>query len=168
MPAQPYAIRGQPMPRLDRLSEVSRNSLLTTPVKEYDSAPYTPLPKPLAQCRVAIVTTAGLHLRSDRPFVGGDTSYRAIPTNGHDREIVQSHASIGFDRTAIQRDLNVTFPLDHLRELVTRGEVGGLGPNCYSFMGAQRDTTRIEEETAPEVARRLRDEAVDVVLLTPT
>ena len=156
------------MPRLDRLPEISRNSLLTLPVPENDAAPYTPLAGPLAECRLAVVTTAGLHLRNDKPFAGGDPSYRVIPSTSRQDEIIQSHASIGFDRVPAQRDLNVVLPLDRLRELVARRELGLLGPNCYSFMGAQRDWTRIETETAPEVARRLRDEGVDVVLLTPT
>jgi D-proline reductase (dithiol) PrdB len=66
------------------------------------------------------------------------------------------------------RDVNICFPIDRLRELITRGELGGLGPNSYSFMGAQREVARIEAETGPEVGRRLRDEGVDVALITPT
>ena len=156
------------MPRLDRLPEISRNSLLTLPVPQNDSAPFTPLPRPLAECRLAVVTTAGLHLRGDTPFRGADPSYRMIPSTSRADEIVQSHASIGFDRVPVIRDLNVTLPLDRLRELVARRQIGGLGPTCYSFMGAQRDWTRIEQETAPEVAKRLADEGVDAVVLTPT
>jgi D-proline reductase (dithiol) PrdB len=66
------------------------------------------------------------------------------------------------------RDLNITFPVDRLGELVARGELGGLPPNHYSFMGAQREVTRIERETGPEVGRRLRAEGVELVLITPT
>lgn len=156
------------MPRLDRLPEISRNSLLTHPVQRNDSSPCTPLRKPLAACRVALVTTAGLHLRADLPFGRGDSSFRVIPSSSSSGSILQSHSSIGFDRVPVQQDLNVTFPIDRLRELVQRGEIGALGPNYYSFMGAQRDASRIEANTAPEVARRLLDEQVDVVVLTPT
>jgi D-proline reductase (dithiol) PrdB len=127
-----------------------------------------PLKKPLAQCRLAIVTTAGIHLREDAPFVAADPSYRIIPADTRPEEILQSHSSIGFDRTATYRDLNIVFPIDRVRELVEQGALGGLGPNHYSFMGAQRDATRIKETTAPEVAHRLLDERVDVVLITPT
>lgn len=156
------------MPRLDRLPEISRNSLLTLPVRLNDSAPFAPLTKPLSHCQAAIVTSAGLHLRDDPPFVGGDPSHRVIPSGAHQAEILQSHASIGFDRVPAQRDLNVVFPLDRLRELVAGGRLGSLGPHCYSFMGAQRDCSRIEAETAPDVARRLIAEGTEVVLLTPT
>ncbi len=156
------------MPRLDRLPQINRNNLLTFPAQVNDTAPFVTPGKPLAACRLAIVTTAGLHRRGDRPFGPGDQTYRVIPSDTPAEEIVQSHTSLGFDRTAIMRDLNVTFPIDRARELVARGELGGLAPNFYSFMGALRDAARVEGETGPEVGRRLRDEGADVALITPT
>jgi len=156
------------MPRLDRLPQINRNSLITLPVPVNDTAPFTPLGKPLAACRIAIVTTAGLHRRGDRPFGPGDQSYRVIPSETPTVDILQSHTSIGFDRVPTMRDLNISFPVDRLRELVARGELAGPGPHHYSFMGAQRETARIAAETGPEVGRRLRDEGVDVALVTPT
>ena len=156
------------MPRLDRLPQVNRNTLLTSPAQVNDGAPFARPGKPLAACRVAIVTTAGLHRRDDRAFGPGEQTYRVIAADTPAAEIVQSHTSLGFDRVAIMRDLNISFPIDRLRELAARGEIGGLGPNNYSFMGALRDTPRVEKETGPEVGRRLREEGVDAVLITPT
>ena len=156
------------MPRLDRLPQMSRNNLLTFPARVNDWAPFVSPGQPLAACRVAIVTTAGLHRRDDRAFGPGEQTYRVIAAETPAAEIVQSHTSLGFDRVPIMRDLNVTFPIDRLRELVARGRLGGLGPNNYSIMGALRDTVRIEAETGPEIGRRLRDEGVDAVLITPT
>ena len=92
----------------------------------------------LLEARLALVTTAGLHLRGDRPFVNADTIYRILPTDSQPRDLFQSHVSIGFDRTAIQRYLNVVLPLDRMRELVSHGVIGSLGPNVYSLIGAQR------------------------------
>jgi D-proline reductase (dithiol) PrdB len=66
------------------------------------------------------------------------------------------------------RDINISFPVDRLRELVTQGAVGSLSENFYSFMGANRNPKRIVEETGPEVARLLVAEGVDAVFLTPT
>ncbi len=156
------------MPRLDRLPQINRNNLLPFPAQVNDATPFVLLPRPRSACRLAIVTTAGLHRRSDRPFGPGDQAYRVIASDTPAADIVQSHTSLGFDRAAIMRDINISFPVDRLRELVGRGELGALAPNNYSFMGAQRDTGRIESETGPEVARRLRDEGVDVALITPT
>jgi len=156
------------MPRLDRLPQISRNNLLTFPAQVNDTVPFVRPGKPLAGCRLAIVTTAGLHVRGDRPFSPGDQTYRVIPSDTPTADIVQSHTSIGFDRVAIMRDINISFPIDRMRELVARGELGGLAPYCCSFMGAQRDAARIESETGPEVGRRLAAEGVDVALITPT
>jgi D-proline reductase (dithiol) PrdB len=156
------------MPRLDRLPEGNRKNLLALPVQVNESTPFTPLRRPLAAGRVAIVTTAGLHRRGDKPFGPGEQTYRLIAADTPTVDIVQSHTSLGFDRVAIMRDVNVSFPIDRLRELVNRGAVGGLAPYSYSFMGAQREVARIENETGPEVARRLREEGVDVALVTPT
>src|SRR4029453_19002777 len=83
-------------------------------------------------------------------------------------DIVQSHTSIGFDRVAIMRDINISFPIDRCRELVGRGERGGLGSSQYSFMGAQREVARIESQTGPEVAQRLVADGVDAGLIPPT
>ena len=160
------------MPRLEILSEVQRQMLQFFPCKESDDVPWSPLQKPLAESTVAIVTTAGLHLRDDQPFnrdhPGGESTYRVLPSDAHNAEIVQSHFSIGFDRTAIYRDINITYPIDRMRELAADGTVGALAPNNYSFMGALRDCTVVAEQTGPEVAQRLKDEGVDLVFLTPT
>ena len=155
------------MPRLADLPEVQRNGLLTGPVPVNDGAPFTPLARPLSQCTLAVVTTAALHLRDDRPFSPGDTTCRIIPASAAPSDIIQSHTSIGFDRAAQARDINVVFPIDRLRELVERGELGGIAENHYSLLGAQQDSTRPATVSGAELAERLLGEA-DVVLLTPT
>ena len=156
------------MPRLDRLPEANRNNLLNLPVPVNDGGPYTAPAKPLAACRVAIVTTAGLHRRDDRPFGPGEQGYRVIPGDAAAADLIQSHTSNGFYRTPTMRDVNNSFTIDRLRELVARGELGGIAPRHYSFMGAQRDLKRIDGETGPEVGRRLREDGVDAALITPT
>jgi D-proline reductase (dithiol) PrdB len=155
------------MPRLDRLPEANRKNLLNLPVQTNETTPFARLVRPLAACRVAIVTTAGLHRRGDTAFTPGEQGYRVLPAATPAADIVQSHTSIGFDRVAIMRDLNVTFPIDRLRELAARGAFA-LAPNNYSFMGALRDTARLENETGPAIARRLTEEGAEVALITPT
>ena len=157
------------MPRLDRLSELQRKSSLAHPCLLNDSAPFTRLRRPLRESRLALVTTAGIHLRGDAPYTGGDQSFRVIPADTPASEIVQSHASIGFDRTAFQRDINVVFPVDRAREFVARGEIGSRSRTYFTFMGAQRPPyDRLLQDTGPEVARRLRADGVEVVFLTGT
>ncbi len=109
------------MPRLDTLSEVSRKSLTFFPCMEFEDTPWVPLSKVLSKSKVALVSTAGLHLRNDKPFIrddqGGDPSFRVIPSNANGADILQSHTSIGFDHTAFYRDINIAFPIDRMREL---------------------------------------------------
>jgi D-proline reductase (dithiol) PrdB len=155
------------MPRLDQLSEIHRRSALFFPCLEHDDTPWTPVKKPLSQSKVAMVSTAGLHLRGDRLFQGGDPSYRVIPSDAKPADVILSHVSIGFDYTGIYRDLNLAFPLDRLRELAQQGKVGSLAHSYYSFMGAQRDPSQIIEETGPEAAALMHGEGVDLVLLSP-
>ncbi len=160
------------MPRLETLSEVQRRTLEFFPCLEHDDTPWVAPDKPLSQSKVALVTSAGLHLRDDQPFTrdtpGGESTYRVIPSDCDPSDVVQSHFSIGFDHTGIYRDINVTFPVDRLRELKERGEIGSLSANYYSFMGALRDASTVINETGPEVARCMKGKGVDVALLTPT
>ena len=156
------------MPRLEDLSEFARQAYLAFPAFEHDDAPFTRPSKPLEQSRVALVTTSGIHVRGDQPFGASDESYRVIPSATPGSRIVQSHSSLSFDRTAFMRDVNISFPIDRLRELVDRGAIGSVASDCYSFMGSARAPRRMERETGPKVARRLLADGVDVVLLTPT
>ena len=122
----------------------------------------------LADRRIALLTTAGLHLRGDQPFdsSGGGIDYRVIPGDVEAADLVMSHASVNFDRTGFQSDWNVVFALDRLRELVRDKVVGSLAAFHYSFMGAIPQVTRYEPK-ARELAAMLRQDRVDGVLLSP-
>ena len=155
------------MPRLDQLSEIQRQSAVYFPCLESDTAPWVPWTKALSTSKVALVSSAGLHLRSDKPFGPGDPPYRVIPSDYSTADVIDSHTSIGWDRTGIYRDLNLAFPMDRLRELVDRKVIGSLSQDYYSFMGAQRDPRKIIEETGPQAAEALHAQDVDLVFLVP-
>ena len=155
------------MPRLDQLGEIQRNSALMFPCMEYDGTPWTPWTKKLSNSKVAMVSTAGLHLRGDKPFGIGDQTYRVIPSNTGAGEIIMSHYSIGWDHTGYYKDLNLAFPMDRLRELEQRSIIGSLAQDFYSFMGAQREPVKMLEETGPDAARRMKAEGVDLVFMVP-
>jgi len=91
-----------------------------------------------------------------------------IPSTARAADLLQSHSSLAFDKTGFVRDVNVVFPIDRLGEYVDEGRIGRLGPRHYSVMGALPDVTEVRDRTAPELARRLVADGVDVVLLTPT
>ena len=119
----------------------------------------------LSARRVAILSSAGLHLRSDQHFTGGDHSYRVIPNDTDPNEIVMSHVSVNFDRTAFQQDHNVNFPLKHLADMAEEGLIGSVASDHYSFMGAT--DPRDMEEDARQLAGVLKADQVDAVVLLP-
>ena len=123
-------------------------------------------PRPLPESTVAIVSTAGLHRRSDIPFQPGAVDYRIVPGDVDFGDLVISHISTNFDRSAFQQDPNISFPMDRLREMADAGEIGGVSPRHYSFMGAM-PAPQLFEDTGTEVGRMLAADGVDVALLVP-
>ena len=87
------------MVRMDTLNEVARNYLLSQECPSFDDNPFISGPS-LNQRRVAIITTAGLHTRSDRPFhLDQSDTYRVIPGNVSAKDLVMSHMATSFDRS---------------------------------------------------------------------
>ena len=129
--------------------------------------PFVRPQKPLQESRLALVTTGGVHLPEQERFdiddPSGDCSYREIPGDAY--ALTWPHAYYAPGRGT---DLDSVFPLWTLRTLVAEGAVGGLNYRHFSFMGAIHDTRRLAGSTAPEVAGKLAEDGVDVVLLTPS
>lgn len=140
-------------------------------VQLHDPTPWTPLSKPLAQCNMALITTGGVHLKSEPPFnmedTHGDPSYRKIPTTIAHDEVMITH--IYYDHTDADEDLNLIMPLEIMRQCQQDGLIGSVAEHCYAFMG-HIEPPHVEtliHQTAPEVARQLKEAQVDVVLLVP-
>ncbi len=129
----------------------------------FETTPWVTGPA-LSQRRVAIVASAGLVVRGERPFRGGDADYRAIPASTPADQLLFSHISINLDRTGFQEDWNVVFPLDRLHELAAEGTIGSVAATHYSFMGATDPVQMVDG--AKDVASRLKADNVDAVLLT--
>jgi D-proline reductase (dithiol) PrdB len=139
--------------------------------RRYDSTPHTPLRTLLAECRVALVTTAGLHTPEQTPFdddvKGGDYSYREIQNAVDVQTLEIAHRSTAYDQSGARADRNLVFPLERFRELEQEGKIGGLNDRHFSFMGSQTAPGRLIKYTAPEVAGHIKSDGVDVVFLTP-
>ncbi len=120
---------------------------------------------PIKERRVAIVSSAGLTLRDHSRFVGGDKDYRAIPVETASSDILMSHVSLGFDRTAFIQDINTVFPVDRLQDLAKEGYIGSVAKTHYSFMGGSSPEGM--EPYAQEVARHLKRDNVSAALLLP-
>jgi D-proline reductase (dithiol) PrdB len=152
--------------RLADLPEWEREHLLAKndDAPRFESSPWIKAP-PLARCRVAIITTAGLHRRGDRPFAAGSSDYRMIPGATPAAELVMSHVSVNYDRSGFQEDHNVALPIDRLNELARDGVIGSVADFHYAFMGATPGK-RLEPK-ARELAGLLKKDKVDAVLLAP-
>lgn len=141
------------------------------PYRRIDWRPASTLSKPLEESRIAIVTTAAFHRPDQPPFDekirGGDTSYRELPLDTDLATLEIAHKSDAFDPSGLEKDKNLALPIDRLRELARAGVIGEPAPRHYSFMGSISAPKHLMEATAPEVAARLRADAVDAVLLTP-
>ncbi len=133
----------------------------------HNMMPFTNPAKLLRESRLALVTTGGVHLpeqpRFDIDDPSGDCSYREIPADAY--ILTWTHAYYAPDRGT---DLDSVFPLWTLRRLVAEGVVGELNRRHFSFMGAIHDPGPLVERTAPEVAAKVAEDGVDVVLLTPS
>ena len=152
------------MTRLTDLPPDQAKRLAEAECPEFKTRPWVTGPA-LSQRRVAIVSSAGLVLRDGEPFRGRDPHYHAIPATTRPEDLLCSHISINFDRTGLQEDWNVAFPVDRLRELVAEGTIGSMADTHYSFMGAT-DPMQMEPY-ARELAGRLKQDNVDSVLLAP-
>ncbi len=152
------------MARLEQMSVEDRQHIPTLPCPTFETTPYVTGPA-LSKRRVAIISTAGLHRRGDRPFEAGAADYRVIPADTPAAELVMSHISANFDRTGFQQDWNVVFPLDRLRELAAEGIIGSVARYHYSFMGATEPATM--EAAVRGLARIMTGDQVDAVLLVP-
>lgn len=152
------------MARLDQFPEPMRSHLANLPCPTFKTDPWATGPN-LAKRRVALISTAGLHRRGDRPFESMTGDYRIIPGTIQARDLVMTHISTNFDRTGFQQDWNVVFPLDRLRELAAEGIIGSLAAYHYSFMGAADPATMAS--SAKRLAGPLKGDQVDAALLVP-
>ncbi len=152
------------MVRLSDLPPPVAGFLANMPMPEFESTPWA-APPALSDARVAIVSTAGLHRSDDRKFRGGATDYRIIPADVDLDDLAMSHASVNFDRSGFQQDVNIAFPLEHLHTLAAAGEIGSVAQWHYSFMGATDPVQFVE--TAAQVGRLLKDDHVTCALLIP-
>ncbi len=126
--------------------------------------PWTPLRKPLSESTVVLISTGGVHQRSDRPFnLNSDPTFRVIPKGAQPADLAISHQA--YDRTDALRDINLVFPIERLRELEAEGIIGRLAEDHYGF-GLMGSAKRLMP-AIKEVARRISESGVDLALLVP-
>jgi len=154
--------------RFPFLSERSAKKILPL---VFGDIPWTHFERSLNQAKVAIVTTAGVHLKGDRPFDmqdrEGDASFRAIPSATKISELTITHDY--YDHSDADKDINIVFPIERLAELSRVGFIGPVASTHYGFMGhiVGKNLDALLKKTAPDVASLLKAEGVTAVILTP-
>ncbi len=141
-----------------------------------EPAVFEPLPKPIEQCTVALMTSAGVYLTDTQEAFDlererqnpswGDPTYREIPSDVTQDRI--GHAHLHISGEDILKDVNVVLPFRAFKTLEAEGAIGALAGTAYSFMGFQENNgkTWIEQQ-GPELAAKLKERGVDVLLLAP-
>lgn len=155
---------GSPVPYMERTRNYYRALGYETDYvwAQHDDVPFTRLSKPLRASTVALITTAGPADLSNR-----DARNRKHVWSG---EVAKPPATfdtdVAWDREATHTDDRESFlPIDAMTRLVAEGTIGALSPR---FHGAPTDYShrKTNEEDAPEILRRLREDKVDAALLT--
>ncbi len=144
-------------------------------VQREEPIPFRPLAKPLSECRLALVTTAGIYdkgkeppfdaEREKREPMWGDPTFRRFSREVKQEEVGASH--LHTNNRDVLLDMNIALPVQRFLELESEGVIGSLAPTSYSFMGYQPNTTEWRERYGPEAAA-MQGEEVDGVLLTPS
>jgi D-proline reductase (dithiol) PrdB len=136
--------------------------------------PWTPLFRPLEESTVALISSAGLALKTDRPFDQegerlnpwwGDPSTRVLPRTATAQDVALYHLHI--HPRVIAQDLNTVLPVERLLALEERGEIGRSAANHYSFMGYILEPEVLLEESTPAMIRQMKRDEVNVVVLVP-
>jgi D-proline reductase (dithiol) PrdB len=135
-------------------------------VHNEDTPPFTPLAKPLAESRVALIASGGIYQLGQTAFhFKDDTSFRAIDVETPAHNLRISH--FAYDTTDAKTDVNVVFPYQTLKDLARLGRIGSLSRRAYTFMGGIYSARKVRELLAPAMAELLVRDEVDVAIMVP-
>jgi D-proline reductase (dithiol) PrdB len=131
--------------------------------------PFTPFDGELAKSTVALVTAGGVHLKDQDAFniadELGDLTYRIIPEDVDIADLMVTHHH--YDHSDADKDINVVFPIDALRDLQAEGFVRGIARKHVGYMGYTMQLKAMYEGTAREIANEIdKGSRADIVVLT--
>ncbi|MEE9256270.1 MAG: glycine/sarcosine/betaine reductase selenoprotein B family protein [bacterium] len=136
--------------------------------------PWTPLGKPLSECKVTLISTAGIYLKGDESFdydrerrepTFGDPTHREIPRTAGQDDVEYSHLHVEMD--SLRKDRNVAWPVDIFEDLESEGVIGRLADTLYSIMGYIPNFHPLLKRTAPKMIAKMKEEGVDAAVLVP-
>ena len=135
---------------------------------------WTPMRTPLAQARIALISSAGIARNDQPPFDQdgerrnpwwGDPSFRVIPRGTTERDVRLYHMHI--ETQYGEQDLDCVLPIRRLEEAERDGIVGSVASSHFSFMGYLLDAEEFLTRSVPKIIARMKAEEVDAVLLAP-
>jgi D-proline reductase (dithiol) PrdB len=152
------------------------------PKHEYSNGPFTPFDVPLTEAKVGLLTTSGHFLRDDDPRPFGETAMTQEEAVARISEFIRSAPVLseipsstpvsqlrvrhgGYDIRSSERDSNVTFPMERLREAHAEGRIGEVADTYFSFPGATAQGRL--RKVLPDWLERLHVQDIDLTLLVP-
>lgn len=131
--------------------------------------PFTPFDGQLAKSTIAIVSAGGVHHREQEPFniadELGDLSYRVFGDDVQSTELMVTHHH--YDHSDADKDINVVFPIDVLRDLQAEGFIKAVAKKHVGYMGYTMQLKAMYEGTAREIANDIdKGSRADAVVLT--
>ena len=130
-----------------------------------ETIPWTPLKKPIARCKLALMTSGGILYRDQPRFHHEDASYRRIPKDARNSDLGVWH--FGYPTADAEADPNCVFPLERLREIEAEHVIGELSDPAFSFMGGVYSSRKVRDELAPKIVVELRAANVEAFYLVP-
>tara|TARA_B110000438_G_scaffold275187_1_gene295955 strand:+ start:261 stop:764 length:504 start_codon:yes stop_codon:yes gene_type:complete len=158
--------------KISHLSLDVKNFLRLYPWKNCMPASYSKLYKNINECKVAIVSSAGLVIKNNHePFNSkikmGDSSFRIIPSNTASKNLIECHKSKTFDHSGIKNNPFSAMPIPHLLDLAENGFIGSVNKRHISLMGSIINPSKLIKETIPQIIDIFKQDKVDIVIFIP-
>lgn len=137
---------------------------------QFADVPFTPLSKPLSECRVAVITTAA-PFQPDKGDQGPGAPYNSaakfynVYSLPIDPEPDLRISHVGIDRAhTTATDKNAWLPLEQLKRLARDGRVGSIAPRIHGAPTNRSHKTTVQKD-CPDMLARLREDGADVAVL---
>lgn len=137
---------------------------------EFADSSWTPFYGDVSESRLALITTAGVHLKTQQPFdmmdPTGDPTFREIQDSTSCQDLTITHNY--YDHSAADKDINIVLPIDRINQLKQAGDIGEVNHRHFSFMGhiTHQHIDTLVKEVSPQVAAALKADGVDIAILT--
>lgn len=161
-----------PIPYMQRIRDYYQALGYGAPYRwaHYAEVPFRPLAKRLAECRVALITTAAPYQpgKGDQgpgaPYNAAAKFYRVYSGNAaEDHDLRISHVAIDRAHTTAE-DSNTWFPLPELRRCAAAGLIGEVAPRFHGAPTNRSQRATIERD-CPELLARCRADGVEAAVL---